>query len=212
MTVDELITLVRTDLDEADIDNERVKDPDILKGLNRAYIDASLISRCFRRTANITAIAEQQTYSWVSDAFDIESVRHQTTLLQPTTVGMLNAESRSWRDATSGTPRQWYKHDARKIGIYPKPSTGGGIFYASFYITPYAHGTVPTDGIAELELGGDSPVLPATHHKLLSYGAEVELCRGILAGEEQAKERAVEAKTLMQAMLDDLSRFVLRGG
>lgn len=84
----------------------------------------------------IITVIDQERYS-VSDSTDprgwvllFDDATYGTTApLYQTTRTNLRYGNRMWRQAASGTPRQWFWASPTEIGLYPKPSAAGTIAY-----------------------------------------------------------------------------------
>jgi hypothetical protein len=83
----------------------------------------------------------QQNYALPSDMFaPVISVRYGSVLLVPTTKAQLDGKVTGWRDATKSTPIYWFPEDARKIGVYPKPTGTSTSFYVQAPCAPTTTG------------------------------------------------------------------------
>jgi hypothetical protein len=106
-------------------DNERLSLTDVKAAANDAYRWIAERVALFTRSFTIAAVDDQAGYTLPADICAVTDVYWNTSTTSLEFISkrdLARTVATTWRSASGGTPRYWYKDGDRGIGFYPPPA------------------------------------------------------------------------------------------
>ncbi|MHB9105754.1 MAG: phage adaptor protein [Armatimonadota bacterium] len=193
MIASDMYDLIKRDLGEALVNNNRVTDARLLAAINADYVLRSAELQCFTRSHTLASVLDQVEYALPGDICDLRGVRYHTGTvpLTRTTAKVLEAKNPAYRNAAHDTPTHYYLSDVRKIALYPKPAVGAQDILLDAYTVPY--NPLPAGGVGVLT-GADAPLWPAQFHELIVHDVVYLFASRFRNQGEEMQARAIAAK------------------
>jgi len=98
-------------------------DDDIDYCLNIAYRETQMATKCYRKTTDVTLLADTHTY-FTDDIFEPLEASIGTLVLKKSTMGDLGYSLQSWNETAASTPTKWLMLQGSYIRVYPTPAAG----------------------------------------------------------------------------------------